>query len=74
MSGTLNNATIRTGRSFDLGKMNLRQLWIAYLTYPTILLYFALVIASVAAATWFFAGWGPTLVSILAVILVYPLA
>lgn len=72
MSGTLRNSTIRSGRSFDLGKMNLRQLWIAYLTYPTILLYFALALASLVLAARNFAGWGATCISILAVVLIYP--
>ncbi|MCH4092379.1 sterol desaturase family protein [Acetobacter sp.] len=72
MSGTLRNPTIRSGRSFDLGKMNLRQLWIAYLTYPTILLYFALIVVSFSLSARFFAGWGATAASILAVMLVYP--
>lgn len=58
MSGTLNNSSLKTGRSFDLGKMNLRQLWVAYLTYPTILLYFALVIASAALAAYFLLAGG----------------
>lgn len=53
MSGTLNNPSLKTGRSFDLGKMDLRQLWIAYLTYPTILLYFALAIASAFVSAHF---------------------
>ncbi len=72
MSGTLNNPSLKTGRSFDLGKMDLRQLWIAYLTYPTILLYFALVIASAFVSAHFFAGWPKTLFAMLAVMLVYP--
>ncbi|NHO32904.1 sterol desaturase family protein [Acetobacter fallax] len=72
MSGTLRNPSIRSGRSFDLGKMNLRQLWIAYLTYPTILLYFALIAISFALAIHFFAGEGPTLTAVLAVMLIYP--
>ena len=63
MSGTLNNSSLKTGRSFDLGKMNLRQLWVAYLTYPTILLYFALAIATVALAAYFCPSWWSTLVS-----------
>ncbi|MDE7547450.1 sterol desaturase family protein [Acetobacter fabarum] len=72
MSGTLNNPSLKTGRSFDLGKMDLRQLWIAYLTYPTILLYFALAIASAFVSAYFFAGWPKTLSAILAVVFVYP--
>ncbi|QEO18112.1 sterol desaturase family protein [Acetobacter vaccinii] len=74
MSGTLNNASLKTGRSFDLGKMNLQQLWVAYLTYPTILLYFALIAASFIGVCLFFAGWTVTLLTALAVIVVYPLA
>jgi len=65
---------LRTGRSFDLGKMDLPQLWRAYLTYPTILLYFALAIAATVAAIHWFAGAVPTLIAIAAVIAVYPLA
>ncbi|NHN89030.1 sterol desaturase family protein [Acetobacter conturbans] len=72
MSGTLRNPTIRSGRSFDLGKMNLRQLWIAYLTYPTILLYFLLIVVSVILSVYLFAGWGATATAIVAVALVYP--
>ncbi len=72
MSGTLNNPSLKTGRSFDLGKMDLRQLWIAYLTYPTILLYFALAIASAFVSAHFFAGWTRTLCAMIAVVLVYP--
>ena len=72
MSGTLRNPTIRSGRSFDLGKMNLRQLWVAYLTYPTILLYFLLITVSIMLSVYFFAGWGATATAILAVMLVYP--
>ncbi|MBB2202974.1 sterol desaturase family protein [Gluconacetobacter tumulisoli] len=74
MSGTLRNANLRTGRSFDLGKMNLRQLWIAYLTYPTIILYIVLAIASFAFLVRHFPGIGQTLVAAAAVVAVYPLA
>ncbi|MCH4021948.1 MAG: sterol desaturase family protein [Acetobacter sp.] len=74
MTNTLNNASLRTGRSFDLGKMNLRQLWIAYLTYPTILLYFSLIVAGIALTAHFFAGWATTLLAAGIVIPVYPLS
>ncbi|MBO1325827.1 sterol desaturase family protein [Acetobacter sp. TBRC 12305] len=74
MSGTLNNPSLKTGRSFDLGKMNLRQLWVAYLTYPTILLYFALILGCLAMTCLYFAGWGATLLAACAVVVVYPLA
>lgn len=73
MSATLRNSTIRSGRSFDLGKMNLRQLWVAYLTYPTILLYFALIVISVALVVHLAPGWVPLAASVVAVMLVYPL-
>ncbi|GBQ81337.1 fatty acid hydroxylase [Gluconacetobacter johannae DSM 13595] len=74
MSGTLRNANLRTGRSFDLGKMNLQQLWTAYLTYPTILLYIALAIGSFTLLARHFPGIGPTLLAAGAVVAVYPLA
>jgi sterol desaturase/sphingolipid hydroxylase (fatty acid hydroxylase superfamily) len=73
-TATLSNQGLRTGRSFDLGKMNLRQLWVAYLTYPTILLYCAIVLACAGFVASHFPGLRPTLVSALAVITVYPLA
>ncbi|MBB2170099.1 sterol desaturase family protein [Gluconacetobacter aggeris] len=71
---TLRNTNLRTGRSFDLGKMNLRQLWIAYLTYPTILLYIVLAVISFVVLAWQFPGVGPALVAAGAVVAVYPLA
>ncbi|RBM09125.1 sterol desaturase family protein [Novacetimonas cocois] len=73
ITSTLKNTSIRTGRSFDLGKMNLRQLWIAYLTYPTILLYVALAAGSFAVMVHTFVSWLPVVISILSVVLVYPL-
>ncbi|MEW9272602.1 sterol desaturase family protein [Gluconobacter oxydans] len=69
-----NMSAIRTGRSFDLGKMNLRQLWFAYLTYPTILLYFALIAVSAWAALHFSTALWATLIPVPVVIVVYPLA
>ncbi|MBE7728236.1 sterol desaturase family protein [Komagataeibacter sp. FXV3] len=73
ITNTLKNSSIRTGRSFDLGKMNLSQLWIAYLTYPTILLYFALALVSYALMVYNFTSLAPVAISIASVILVYPL-
>jgi sterol desaturase/sphingolipid hydroxylase (fatty acid hydroxylase superfamily) len=70
---TLRNTNLRTGRSFDLGKMNLGQLWIAYLTYPTILLYVALAAASFVVTGRYFPGTLPTLSAIGAVVVVYPM-
>ena len=71
---TLQNHSLKTGRSFDLGKMNLSQLWVAYLTHSTILLYFALIIVCFTGSFLYFSGWLTTLVAIAAVILVYPFA
>ncbi|MBS1061561.1 sterol desaturase family protein [Gluconobacter wancherniae] len=69
-----NTSSLRTGRSFDLGKMTLPQLWMAYLTYPTILLYFGLIVASALAALHFANGvWG-VILPIPVVIAIYPLA
>lgn len=62
------------GRSYDLGRMTLPELWRAYLTYPTILLYVALAIPSAAAALWLAAGWQAIFFPVLAVCAVYPLA
>lgn len=69
-----NMSSLRTGRSFDLGKMSLHQLWIAYLTYPTILLYFALIIATAFGALHFSHSLLKTLIPVPVVIAVYPLA
>ncbi|WP_342628710.1 sterol desaturase family protein [Nguyenibacter vanlangensis] len=74
IGSTLRNGSLRTGRSFDLGKMDLRQLWIAYLTYPTILLYIALAVASFAMLGRHFPGILPTAVAMGAVIAIYPVA
>lgn len=73
MSQTLKNPSIKTGRSFDLGKMNLHHLWAAYLTYPTILLYFALILASIVVTYLYFTQFAPVAISIVAVMLIYPL-
>jgi sterol desaturase/sphingolipid hydroxylase (fatty acid hydroxylase superfamily) len=43
----------------DLGRMNLRELVRAYLTYPTILLYMALIVAALGAALWLGAAQRP---------------
>lgn len=67
-------ASLRTGRSFDLGKMSLSQLWMAYLTYPTILLYFVLIVTSTILALQFWQGTLRTLMPIPFVIVIYPLA
>lgn len=56
-----NQASLRTGRSFDLGKMSLPALWMAYLTYPTILLYFALIVMPLG---WLLGGLSTALLAL----------
>ncbi|AQS89022.1 fatty acid hydroxylase [Neoasaia chiangmaiensis NBRC 101099] len=67
-------ASLRTGRSFDLGKMDLSQLWMAYLTYPTILAYFGLIVASAFLALRHHPSLMQILPPVIAVIAVYPVA
>ncbi|CAI9122203.1 sterol desaturase family protein [Brytella acorum] len=67
-------ASLQTGRSFDLGKMDLRQLWMAYLTYPTILFYFALIVICALATFHFRPSLPHVVIPALAVVVVYPLA
>ncbi|AHJ64608.1 Fatty acid hydroxylase family protein [Granulibacter bethesdensis CGDNIH4] len=60
------------GRSYDLGKMTLPELWVAYLTYPAIQLYFALMAGCALLAAIFYQGAGGILLSVMAAILIYP--
>ncbi|MBU6398629.1 MAG: fatty acid hydroxylase family protein, partial [Rhodospirillales bacterium] len=60
------------GRSYDLGKMTLAELWAAYLTYPAISLYAALAVASGAYALLTAWHWQQIVVPAVAVLLVYP--
>ncbi|GAB6854813.1 hypothetical protein JCM15831A_18370 [Asaia astilbis] len=69
-----NQGSLRTGRSFDLGKMSLPQLWMAFLTYPTILLYFALLMIATGFAIALKPAVVPTLITIGLVVFVYPFA
>jgi len=60
------------GRSFDLGKMTLRDLIKAYVTFYAIQVYFALAVASIIAAFVIGTGWiGPVIAAITMVVL-YP--
>lgn len=67
-------ASLRTGRSFDLGKMNLRQLWMAYLTYPTILLYFGLIVICAVLGLRLNPDTFQIVVPAITVVIVYPIA
>ncbi|MDF7674815.1 sterol desaturase family protein [Acetobacteraceae bacterium ESL0709] len=65
---------LRKGRSYDLGKMNLVQLWAAYLTYPTILLYFALIILSACLSIRYMTNFWLSVIPVPIVVLIYPIA
>jgi len=62
------------GRSYDLGKMTLGDLWKAYLTYPAIQIYAALAVACAVAAAQWFSGWTGIVLAALATCVVYPFA
>ncbi|MBU2654514.1 sterol desaturase family protein [Acidomonas methanolica] len=68
-----NRASLRTGRSFDLGKMNLPQLWMAYLTYPTILLYFALIVLTTTLCLRAHPPLMHVLIPVALVVAIYPI-
>ena len=61
-------------RIYDLGQMNLRQLVVAYATYPSIVLYAVLCLASIVGAVWFGALAQParTITAVIAAIVIYP--
>ncbi|CAK7192057.1 hypothetical protein COMNV_00240 [Commensalibacter sp. Nvir] len=44
-------------RSHDLENLNLKQLWVAYLSHKTILLYISLILASIFGAYYSFTDW-----------------
>lgn len=60
-------------REHHLDKMTLKELVVAYFTYPAIIVYLALAAASVAAWIWRPAPLAPTLIAIGAAALAYPL-
>jgi sterol desaturase/sphingolipid hydroxylase (fatty acid hydroxylase superfamily) len=62
------------GRSYDLGRMTLPELWHAYATYPAIQLYAALAILSAITAAISATSWQVILLPILAVLIAYPVA
>ena len=61
------------GRSFDLGRMTLRDLLVAYGSHPAIHIYLALSLASLACAVHFAAGPLRPLAAVAATLLAYPL-
>lgn len=62
------------GRSYDLGKMNLRELAVAYATYPAIQVYGALALVSLVLAVVWAEGWAAPLAAAATAALLYPLA
>ena len=62
------------GRSYDLGKMSLGELWRAYLLYPAIQLYLALAAGCAVLAAFAATGWSAVLLAMLATVMVYPFA
>jgi sterol desaturase/sphingolipid hydroxylase (fatty acid hydroxylase superfamily) len=66
----------RGERTYDLGKMGLKELVVAYATFPTILLYASLFLAAVAGAAWLgaFARPAGVLLTIVVAVAVYPFA
>ncbi|GGF47437.1 hypothetical protein GCM10011611_62350 [Aliidongia dinghuensis] len=67
-------ARIWQGRSYDLGRMTLPELWWAYATYPAILLYAGAGLAAAAVAIATATGWTDVVPPIFAVLAVYPVA
>ncbi|MFV3127806.1 sterol desaturase family protein [Niveispirillum sp. KHB5.9] len=63
-----------SGRSYDLGKMNLRELAFAYSTYPAIQVYAALALVSAILAAVWAQDWGRIALIVLVVSIIYPLA
>ncbi|MBP0491221.1 sterol desaturase family protein [Pararoseomonas indoligenes] len=64
----------RQGRSFDLGRMTLRELVVAYVAHPAIHLYAVLGIVSAALAVHWAEGAARPLLAVAATVLAYPLA
>ena len=62
------------GRSYDLGRMNLKELLIAYWTYPAIQVYAALSLVSAVLTVAWADGWAGIAASVLAASLLYPVA
>ena len=63
-----------TGRSYDLGKMSLADLAVAYLTYYAIDAYLLVAAISAVLAVRMATGWAPLALGVAAAIIVYPFA
>ena len=62
------------GRSYDLGRMTLPDLWRAYLTYPAINLYLACALVAGGLAVASAQSWQGLALAVLAVFVAYPFA
>jgi Fatty acid hydroxylase len=62
------------GRSYDLGRMNLPELWAAYVTCPAIGIYAALALAAASVAFATATRWESVALPVLLAVLVYPVA
>ncbi len=62
------------GRSYDLGRMTLPELWAAYLTYPAISLYAVLAVAAASVAAATARHWEAVALPALLALLIYPVA
>ncbi len=60
------------GRSFDLGKMTMSELVRAYASFYAIQAYFGIAVLAIIAAFAFGTGWLRPLISVVAVMLLYP--
>lgn len=62
------------GRSYHLGRMTLPELWLAYATYPAILIYMALASGATGIVVGLATRWDQIVVPVLAVLIAYPAA
>jgi sterol desaturase/sphingolipid hydroxylase (fatty acid hydroxylase superfamily) len=62
------------GRSYDLGRMTLPQLWRAYATYPAIHVYVACAVVAAGVAIVTATHWQTIVLAVLAVLIAYPTA
>lgn len=74
MAQKLGWARAWNGRSYDLGRMTLGELWRAYATYPAIQLYAAIAAISTAIAIAIVTRWQEVVLPVLAVLIAYPVA
>ena len=62
------------GRSYDLGRMTLPELWWTYATYPAIHVYVAFAVVAAGVAIAMATRWQTIVLPVLAVFIAYPMA